>query len=98
MELPENIKSEGEKGFSKAARSAIVVVSILIGLMLAQYVMTGNLPFAGGQVRNCIKSALRNFPDCNDGRGGDGTLKSTTVNGRSIGMCRSVSVTGECVE
>lgn len=94
----EVIKSGGEKSFSKAASVALVIVSVLLGLALAQYIMSGRLPFGGGPVRNCIKSALGNLPDCNDGRGGDGTLKSTTVNGRSIGMCRNVTAAGGCIE
>lgn len=98
MESIEEIKSGGEKSFSKATSVAIVVISVLLGLLLAQYVMNGSLPFFGGPVRNCIKSSLGNLPDCNDGRGGDGTSKSTTVNGRSIGMCRSVSAGGECIK
>ena len=98
MTSAEDIKSGGEKSFSKATSIAMVVISVLLGLLLAQYVMTGSLPFSGGSVRNCVKSALGSLPDCNDGRGGDGTLKSTEVNGRSIGMCRNVTVGGECIE
>ncbi len=97
MSSDEEIKSGGEKSFSKATSIAIVVISVLLGLALAQYIMSGSLPFSGGPVRNCIKSALGGLPDCNDGRGGDGTPKSTTVNGKSVGTCRNVTASGGCV-
>lgn len=94
----EEIKSGGEKSFSKATSVAIVIISVLMGLLLAQYIMGGSLLFSGGPVRTCIKSVLGKLPDCSDGSGGDGAIKSTSVNGRYIGMCRNVSAGGECIE
>ncbi len=76
----------------------IVAFAIALGLLAAYAIMNSDFSGAGGSVRNCIKSALGNLPDCNDGPGGDGSLKQTMVNGKIVGICRSVRADGACVQ
>ncbi|MDE2001490.1 MAG: hypothetical protein KGI60_02905 [Patescibacteria group bacterium] len=92
MATIEETKAGGERSFNRSQAVALAIISVLAGLALAWVVLNW-----GGATRNCVKSALGNLPECNDGPGGNGTPLPTTVNGQSIGTCRNVTAAGTCI-
>jgi hypothetical protein len=88
------------KNLPPRKRWLVIAGAIVIGII------AWNALFQGGG-RNCIASAFGYPPTCSDdpqdeertefNRGGDGTCKTTVVNGRNIGKCLQVTSDNECI-
>jgi hypothetical protein len=72
-----------------------IAIPIIIGLVLGLILGPdgGGGGGGGGEVRNCIKSVIRDYPSCSDD---DGTVKDTYLNGRYVGRCSYVDNVGNC--
>jgi len=86
-------------------RSPALAAGLLIGIAaVAAFIFSLVGP---GQSRTCIGSAFGYPPTCSDddqdaertesNRGGDGTCKTTVVNGRNLGKCYQVDGNNECL-
>jgi hypothetical protein len=94
----------GHLSRKKTILPVIIIFGIVILSLLAIfYGLSKNSQYSGWNffgsssdegVRNCIRSAMSNSPECSDN---DGIVKYTTINGRYVGMCISVTNSGECI-
>lgn len=83
------------------AVGAVVAIIITIVVVFVVFTLSGFNPFdvlggdgsGSGEVRNCIKSVMRDYPSCSDD---DGVSKATYLNGRYIGNCHYVDNVGNC--
>jgi hypothetical protein len=74
-----------------------IILIILVGYLIVSIIERG-------EVRNCMQSANGYIPTCSDDspnqsdRGGDGTCKTTSVNGMTLPVkCVKITAPGQCI-
>lgn len=101
-------KKEEKKDESKGGRKMFKIIKkvmkiymiIVIAVVVIGFIYYASDHGGSGGFRSCILNAVADpgdWADCSDGRGGDGKLKDTLINGRHYD-CNRVRGDGECVK